>query len=564
MENVTYQPLPQERGVKPVMRNIGSVGLSAFCNPRVVSTAALITVSAALVPMIHDAPMMQPVDFAVGFAGYAPVFGAVAATALKTITPRSAFHLAGSFASALAMFGVVGLGGKAGWYAAAAAQYAFGDAALPLAGIATVAFLQAAGAFNLSRIAYEIGDTFDEIRENSRAKQVINTMPVITAPLLAAPDGEDFAQEPALLPAIKAKGVGADIIRILGEYGINDAAILGKASGHVLDVYTVSVPGGVKSKELEQLAGDLANRLGVPSVSVQSRGAGRGNVFVQVPRSKRETVDYDKTRKMADAEFAKCALPMLLGVDVSGKPVVRDLASAPHMLIAGQTGSGKSVGLNAILLSLVESDKAHVRLVLIDPKKVELTAFESVPHLLRPIITEAEEASAALLELAAHMDRRYQMFLEASRVVGHPVRNIGEYNAVAEKLNKPALPYIVCVIDEYADLVMVNPEVSKPVVRLGQKARAAGMHVIIGTQKPLATVIDSLIKANFPTRIAFSVRTNMDSRVILDEAGAEKLLGMGDSLLLDSSTPEPLRVHGVFASSKRVSELANKCRSSAV
>lgn len=558
MDNITsYQSLPPTRGIKPIMRNVGSVGVSALINPRVVSTAAFCTVAGALVPMIHDSALMQPVDFAVGFAGYVPVFGAISATALGSIKPRSALHLTGAFASSLAMLGVVGMGGKLGWYASQAAVFAFGDAALPVCGIATVGFLQAAGAFNLSRIAYEIGDTLDEIRTRASAGRINEQgalLPVVERlPMLVADDDMSVVSEPA---TVKATGVGADIIKTLGEYGVTGAEIMGKASGFVLDVYTVSIPGGVKAKELELLANDLANRLGVPSVSVQSRGAGRGNVFVQVPRAKRQIVDYDDTRKKSEQALSKCALPMLLGVDVSGNPVVRDLADAPHMLIAGQTGSGKSVGLNAILLSLIERDKSQVRLVLIDPKRVELTAFESLPHLMRPIITESEEASSALDELAEHMDRRYQMFLDASRLVGHPVRNIGEYNTVCEKINKPKLPFIVTVIDEYADLVMVNPDISKPVIRLGQKARAAGMHVIIGTQKPLATVIDSLIKANFPVRLAFAVRTGNDSRVILDESGAEKLLGKGDSLLLDSSTPEPLRVHGVFADSKRVSALA--------
>jgi len=301
---------------------------------------------------------------------------------------------------------------------------------------------------------------------------------------------------------------------------------------------------------------------------------GKGTVGIEVPNLTRETVYLQEL--LADKAFtkSKSLLTIGLGKDISGRPTTCDLAKAPHLLVAGSTGSGKSVGINVMLMSLLfRARPDQVRLILIDPKMLEFSTYEDIPHLLLPVVTDPKSANQALRWAVVEMERRYQLLAEAG------VRNLDGYNRkvrekkdLAEKIvaetpdpasqepGQPVaaaeppeeLPYIVIVIDEFADLMMVAPkDVETSVARIAQKARAAGLHLIVATQRPSKDVITGLIKANFPTRAAFQVSSKIDSRVILDRNGAESLLGMGDMLYLAAGA-SPERMHGAFVSTKEV------------
>ncbi len=251
-------------------------------------------------------------------------------------------------------------------------------------------------------------------------------------------------------------------------------------------------------------------------------------------------------------------LAVALGLDISGRPVVTDLKKMPHGLIAGATGSGKSVCMNAMLVSLLYKATPHeVKLLLIDPKMVELAPYNHIPHLVSPVITDAKAATAALKWAVSEMERRYELFAHTG------VRDIVRYNELIRKAQKPEqhLPYIVIVIDELADLMMVAPaDVEEAICRIAQKARACGMHLLVATQRPSVDVITGLIKANIPTRIAFSVSSQIDSRTIIDINGAEKLLGRGDMLFLENGTAKPIRLQGNFVSDEEIERVVAHVR----
>ncbi len=303
-----------------------------------------------------------------------------------------------------------------------------------------------------------------------------------------------------------------------------------------------------------RLQNDLALALAAPSLRIEAPVPGRPYVGVEVPNTVKTLVSL---RNILEAkEFARVGSPLTvaLGRDVSGDPVVADLTRMPHLLIAGATGSGKSVCINALICSLLMSNPPEiVQLIMVDPKMVELPAYNGIPHLIGSVITEAAQASGALAWLMLQMDERYRMFADAG------VRNITEYNRRLGKAHKDEiLPYIVLVIDELADLMMTAAEdIERQICRLAQMARATGIHLVLATQRPSVDVITGLIKANFPSRIAFAVTTQIDSRVILDTPGAEKLLGRGDMLFMAPESSKLSRIQGCFVSDQEIDRVVD-------
>ena len=304
--------------------------------------------------------------------------------------------------------------------------------------------------------------------------------------------------------------------------------------------YMLKPPTGIKLTKITALENNIALDLAATTIRMEAPIPGMKLVGIEVPNIKSATVRVSGILESADWKSKDHGpLSFAIGRDISGQPVIADLASMPHLLVAGQTGSGKSVMINTILTSMLyRNSPADLKLILVDPKQVELTPYDNIPHLLTPVITEPEKCISALKWTVAEMERRYKALREASK------RNIDEYNS--DKKDE-GMPYIVVVIDELADLMMMAArDVESLIVRIAQKARAVGIHLILATQRPSVDVITGLIKANVPARIAFTTQSQIDSRTIIDQMGAEKLLGKGDMLLLTSSMPKPKRVQGAF------------------
>jgi DNA segregation ATPase FtsK/SpoIIIE, S-DNA-T family len=356
------------------------------------------------------------------------------------------------------------------------------------------------------------------------------------------------------------------IERKLGEFGV-EVRVLAAYPGPVITRYEVEPASGVKGSQITNLAKDLARSLSVVSIRVVETIPGKSCMGLELPNAQRQVVRLSEILGARVYNDLASPLALALGKDISGNPVVADLARMPHLLVAGATGSGKSVAINAMILSLVyKSSPENVRLIMVDPKMLELSAYEGIPHLLAPVVTDMKLAAAALKWCVAEMDKRYKLM----SVLG--VRNIAGFNQKvndARKAGPPivhpfsltpenperldTLPYIVVLIDELADLMMVaGKKVEELVARLAQKARAAGIHLVLATQRPSVDVITGLIKANIPTRIAFQVASRIDSRTILDQQGAESLLGQGDMLFLPPGHGLPTRVHGAFVSDDEV------------
>jgi len=347
--------------------------------------------------------------------------------------------------------------------------------------------------------------------------------------------------------------------------------------GPVITRFELQLAPGIKVSQLTNLSKDLARALLVISIRVVEVIAGKSTVGIEIPNKHRAIVSFYQVLNSAAYGNSKALLPLGLGDDISGQPVVADLAKMPHLLVAGTTGSGKSVGVNSMILSLLfHSNPDELRLIMVDPKMLELSIYEGIPHLLCPVVTDMMEAANALRWCVAEMERRYKLMAALG------VRNIAGYNKkvkdasnagepIMDPLFEPnpmmaslrpdeldTLPYIVIVIDEFADMMMiVGKKVEELIARLAQKARAAGLHLIIATQRPSVNVITGLIKANVPTRIAFQVSSKIDSRTILDQMGAEALLGNGDMLFLPPGTSMPQRVHGAFVSDNEVHAVVN-------
>ena len=303
--------------------------------------------------------------------------------------------------------------------------------------------------------------------------------------------------------------------------------------------YTMKPPTGVKLTKITALENNLALDLAAHSIRMEAPIPGKRAVGIEVPNIKSATVRLSSLLTSNEWQSNKTQLPFVIGRDISGQPVVADLAKMPHMLVAGQTGSGKSVMINTILTSMLyRNSPADLKLILVDPKQVELKPYDEIPHLLTPVIIEPEKCISALKWAVAEMERRYKALSEVNK------RNIVEYNKLK---TEEGMPYIVIVIDELADLMMMAArDVEALIVRIAQKARAVGIHLILATQRPSVDVITGLIKANVPARIAFTVASQIDSRTIIDQMGAEKLLGMGDMLFSTTDMAKPKRVQGAF------------------
>lgn len=318
--------------------------------------------------------------------------------------------------------------------------------------------------------------------------------------------------------------------------------------GPTVTQYTLKPPSGVKLTRITELDQNLAHDLAASQIRVEAPIPGKSAVGVEVPNKKTATVRMREMFQTDAWKRSKSPLSFVLGRDVAGEPVVTDLSIMPHMLIAGATNSGKSVMINSLLTSLLyRNSPSRLKLILVDPKQVELSPYRDIPHLLSPIITEPERCVSALKWAIAEMDRRYSVFAEEDN------RNIAEYNASNREGDE--MPYIVIVIDELADFMMkAAAEVESAIVRLAQKARATGIHLVLATQRPSVNVITGLIKANIPARVAFSTIQQVDSRTIIDQAGAEKLLGNGDMLFLAPSQNivKPKRIQGVYVDKKEV------------
>ena len=325
-----------------------------------------------------------------------------------------------------------------------------------------------------------------------------------------------------------------------------DGRIVQVSPGPIITSYEFEPAAGIKISQVTNLGDDLALALKSASVRIVGPIPGRGTVAIEVPNSEAATVYLREIFVSAEFAESKGKLPLALGKDVTGTPVVSDLTSMPHLLVAGATGSGKSVGLNSMICSILyKATPADVRFLLIDPKRLELSVYEGIPHLLAPVVTDAKEAAARLRWIVGKMDERYKT-LQLKQV-----RNIEGYNKAVGPEEK--LPYWVVVVDELADLMMVSAgEVQTSLVRLAQIARAVGIHLIIATQRPSVDVVTGLIKANFPTRIAFQVASKVDSRTVLDGNGAEQLLGRGDMIFVPPGANKQMRVHGAWVADDEV------------
>ncbi|MDB3992581.1 DNA translocase FtsK 4TM domain-containing protein [Gammaproteobacteria bacterium] len=367
----------------------------------------------------------------------------------------------------------------------------------------------------------------------------------------------------------------------LKDFGI-DIEVMAVNPGPVITRFEVQPAPGVKVSRITNLAKDLARSLAVISVRVVEVIAGKTVIGIEIPNEKREIIQLSQVLSSTDFDRAGSSLSMALGHDIIGKPVIVDLAKMPHLLVAGTTGSGKSVGINAMILSLLfKSTPEQVRIIMIDPKMLELSVYDGIPHLLTPVITDMKDAANGLRWCVAEMERRYRLMSALG------VRNLAGYNkkvSDAIKIGKPItdplwkpddslslddqsqptleqLPQIVVIVDELADMMMVvGKKVEELIARIAQKARAAGIHLILATQRPSVDVLTGLIKANIPTRLSFMVQSKVDSRTILGEGGAEQLLGHGDMLLLPPGGGTPTRVHGAFVSDEEVHRVVGDWR----
>ena len=406
-----------------------------------------------------------------------------------------------------------------------------------------------------------------------RQKPLFTEMPDSKLPQVALLDSALERQETVAPETLEM--TSRMIEKKLKDFGVEVKVVLAQP-GPVITRYEIEPATGVKGSQIVGLAKDLARSLSLVSIRVVETIPGKNYMALELPNAKRQSIRLSEILGSQVYHGAKSLLTMGLGKDIVGNPVVADLAKMPHVLVAGTTGSGKSVGINAMILSLLyKADAADVRLLMIDPKMLEMSVYEGIPHLLAPVVTDMRQAAHGLTWCVAEMERRYKLLSKMG------VRNLAGYNtkideatARGEHIGNPfsltpespeplgRLPHIVVVIDELADLMMVvGKKIEELIARLAQKARAAGIHLILATQRPSVDVITGLIKANIPTRIAFQVSSKIDSRTILDQMGAEALLGMGDMLYMASGTGLPIRVHGAFVSDEEVHRVVSYLKS---
>ena len=377
------------------------------------------------------------------------------------------------------------------------------------------------------------------------------------------------------LSADKLKLLSANIEQKLLSYGVS-ATVEAVHPGPVITQLELRLASGIKASKITSLSNDLARLLSVSRVRVVEIIPGKSTVGLELPNTQREMVYLREILESETYRSAPSPLTLALGKDIAGRPIVTDLAKMPHLLVAGTTGSGKSVGLNTMILSLLyKASPDEVKLILIDPKMLELSVYQDIPHLLTPVVTDVQEATGVLKWCVQEMERRYKLIallgvrniasfndkLDQMAAQGRPMMHPNSEDEAPEPLER--LPHIIVVADEFADMMMVvGKSVEQLIARIAQKARAAGIHLILATQRPSVDVITGLIKANIPTRIAFQVSSKIDSRTILDQQGAEQLLGAGDMLYLPVGASTPTRIHGVFISDDEVHRVvkAIKCK----
>jgi DNA segregation ATPase FtsK/SpoIIIE, S-DNA-T family len=397
-----------------------------------------------------------------------------------------------------------------------------------------------------------------------RQKPLFSEMPDSKLPQVDLLDGAQLRQETVAPETLEM--TSRMIEKKLKDFGV-EVKVVAALPGPVITRYEIEPATGVKGSQVVGLARDLARSLSLVSIRVVETIPGKNYMALELPNAKRQSIKLSEILGSQVYNEGKSLLTMGLGKDIMGAPIVADLAKMPHVLVAGTTGSGKSVGINAMILSLLYKAEARdVRMLMIDPKMLEMSVYEGIPHLLCPVVTDMRQAANGLNWCVMEMERRYKLMSKMG------VRNLAGYNvkmddakARGEFIYNPfsltpdspepleRLPHIVVVIDELADLMMVvGKKIEELIARLAQKARAAGIHLILATQRPSVDVITGLIKANIPTRIAFQVSSKIDSRTILDQMGAEALLGMGDMLYMPSGTGLPIRVHGAFVSDEEV------------
>ena len=354
--------------------------------------------------------------------------------------------------------------------------------------------------------------------------------------------------------------VATRLQKTLYSFGVQ-AKVENVSVGPAITRYELKPAEGVRVSKIANLADDIALNLAAETIRIEAPIPGKQAVGIEVPNTEKETVHFRDVVESDAFQDSKSKLSVALGKDVAGNMEIADIAKMPHALIAGATGSGKSVCINTIITSIIYKAKpSEVKFVMVDPKVVELSVYNGIPHLLIPVVTDPKKAAGALAWAVQEMDNRYNVFAQKG------VRDLKGYNALAEKEEGTGtLPQIVIIIDELADLMMVAAkEVEDSICRLAQKARAAGMHLIIATQRPSVDVITGIIKANIPSRIAFAVSSQVDSRTILDQVGAEKLLGKGDMLFYPSGAPKPVRVQGAFVSDEEVEKIVSFVKSNGV
>lgn len=424
------------------------------------------------------------------------------------------------------------------------------------------------------RLPIEIKAPIIEIAQSERVQKEKQTTLFVTDLDSSLPPLHllDVANNVVELPSAETLDFTSRLIeRKLMDFGI-EVKVLSAQPGPVITRYELEPAAGVKGSQVTNLVKDLARALSVASVRVVETIPGKTYMGLEIPNPKRQIVYLSEIMSSQAYASVNSPLAICLGKDIAGKPAVADLAKMPHVLVAGTTGSGKSVAINALILSwLYKADASQVRMILIDPKMLELSVYEGIPHLLAPVVTDMRQAANALNWCVNEMERRYKLMSSLG------VRNLGGYNQkikdadkAGEKIPHPfsitpdapepleEMPLIVVVIDELADLMMVvGKKVEELIARLAQKARASGIHLVLATQRPSVDVITGLIKANVPTRISFQVSSKIDSRTILDQMGAEALLGQGDMLYMPPGTGYPMRIHGAFVSDHEVHQVVN-------
>jgi len=401
--------------------------------------------------------------------------------------------------------------------------------------------------------------TSPKVREPDKSYVPVSFEDYVLPPLelLAEPE---YSFSSVQEKVVKAKAAALE--RLLSEFNIN-ARVVAADTGPVVTMFELELAAGVKVSQISALANDMARALGVGAVRVVAPLPGKHTIGIEVPNSEKEKVRMRSMVELGGNKPKGMEIPLFLGKDSSGEALVSDLATMPHLLIAGTTGSGKSVCINSIITGILLTKRPdEVKLILIDPKMVEMTAFNTIPHLMCPIVTETQMAVQILEWATVKMDERYSLLAEAR------VKNVTEYNGLGaeevvrrfepssaeEEARIPKkLPFIVIIIDELADLMMTAPkEIEAYVVRLAQKSRAVGIHIVLATQRPQATVVTGLIKSNMPTRIGFRVAARLDSRIVLDQNGAETLLGEGDMLFLKPGTSDLVRAQGTFVDESEI------------